>query len=439
MKRASVLLASVFLLAGAPYENETRDGEAFSRPITGLDETLARSFRAGGGLFRRAWVIGPSRDQEEVAGLGPLYNRLSCIACHVKNGRGAPPDPENGVARAMVVRLGVAGKDAHGGPLPHPAYGAQLNPDGVPGVPGEGRAIVSYEEFATTLADGATVSMRRPHLSFSNLGYGPLDATVKTSARNAPPVFGLGLLEAVGEEEILEYAKTRQGKANYVFDVESGEKRLGRFGLKANQPSLKQQIASAFAEDLGISNELYPATNCADPQTACKAAAQAATRIELKPSQLAETTDYIRLLAVPARRGADDPLVTQGETLFQSSGCAACHRETLHVGAFPAQPALNGVAIRPYTDLLLHDMGDGLADGREDYDAGPRDWRTPPLWGLGLAGKFGDGANFLHDGRAHSVTEAILWHGGEAQAAADAFRTLSEKQRDALLTFLNSL
>ena len=328
-----------------------------------------------------------------------------------------------------------------GGPLAHPIYGAQLNPDGIPGVPGEGRAIIDYEEFSVSLADGSIVSMRRPRLSFANLAYGPLEEALKTSVRNAPPVFGLGLLEAVPEKEILEYARTQAGRAkpNYVFDIASGEKRLGRFGLKANQPSLKQQIANAFAEDIGISNELYPAENCTAPQASCAAAARIEKRIELRSSQLAETIDYIRLLAVPARRYLDDPRVAEGDALFHAVGCASCHRDTLHVGAFPALPTLNDAAIHPYTDLLLHDMGDDLADGREDYDAGPHDWRTPPLWGLGLAGKNGDGVNYLHDGRARTVTEAILWHGGEAQSTANSFRTLSGRQRDALLTFLHSL
>ncbi|MGZ9115900.1 MAG: di-heme oxidoreductase family protein, partial [Methylocystis sp.] len=384
---------------------------AFIRPIEGLDGEHAASFRKGSGIFRQAWVIGPSQDHPDFVGLGPFYNRLSCIACHVKNGRGAAPDRENGVARTMAARLIVDGKDAHGGPRVH---------------------VVEYAEFDVALSDGATVRLRRPTLSFRNLAYGPLGPETKTSLRNAPPVFGLGLLESVTDAEIL----AGKGRPNFVFSVETGQRTLGRFGLKANQPNLKQQIANAFVEDIGITSSLFPAESCAPTRSECR---RGASTPELTDAQLDAVVNYIRALAPPARRNLDDPRVKDGEVLFHEIGCSNCHRDALHVADFSLQPALNGVEIHPYTDLLLHDMGDGLADGREDFEAGPRDWRTPPLWGLGLAGKGGDGADFLHDGRARTPAEAILWHGGEAQSSADAFRNLPEPQRDALLAFLNSL
>jgi len=451
VRRALALVCLLVLTGAAPYENAALDGEAFSRPIQGLNPAQSKSFRAGSGLFRQAWVIGPSLDHPDVVGLGPLYNRLSCIACHVKNGRGAAPDDAGGVARAMVLRLSkpgadagrIAGRDpsriAFGAPLPHPVYGAQLNPEGVPGVPGEGRAVLRYELFETKLADGTIVAMRRPRVAVEDLAYGPLEPETLTSLRNAPPVFGLGLLETVPEAEIVALAAQNGGRANYVFDIESAATKLGRFGLKANQPGLKQQIANAFAEDIGISSSLFPGENCTPAETACLDAAKGAPQVELTPAQLAEVLDYIRALAPPARRDLGDARVKRGEALFEASGCAACHRETLTLGPFAPLPALEGAQIHPYTDLLLHDMGDDLADGRGDFLAGPRDWRTAPLWGLGLAGKFGDAANFLHDGRARSIAEAILWHGGEAQAAADAFRKLGAPEREALLTFLDSL
>jgi CxxC motif-containing protein (DUF1111 family) len=439
MRQALALVCLLVLTGAAPYENAALDGEAFGRPMPGLDAAQSKSFRAGSGLFRQAWVIGPSLDHPDVVGLGPLYNRLSCIACHVKNGRGAAPDDAGGVARAMVLRLSKPGAAVRGGPLPHSVYGAQLNPEGVPGVPGEGRAVVSYEQFETRFSDGAAVAMRRPRLVLQDLAYGPLESETLTSLRNAPPVFGLGLLEAVPEAEIVALAAQNGGRANYVFDIESAATKLGRFGLKANQPSLEQQIANAFAEDIGISSSLFPRENCTPAETTCLDAAKGAPQVELTPAQLAEVLDYIRALAPPARRDPGDARVKQGEALFEASGCAACHRETLTLGPFALLPALEGAQIHPYTDLLLHDMGDDLADGRGDFLAGPRDWRTPPLWGLGLAGKFGDAANFLHDGRARSIAEAILWHGGEAQAAADAFRKLAGPERETLLTFLNSL
>lgn len=431
MKLLGVLLCAALLAGAGRYEANGPESEAFTQPIEGLDASHAASFRKGGGIFRQAWIIGPSQDHPDFVGLGPLYNRLSCIACHVKNGRGAAPDSENGVARTMAARLSVEGRDAHGGPRGHPQYGAQLNPEGVPGVAGEGQAVVEYAEFDVTLSDGETITLRRPKLSFRNLAYGALGPETKTSLRNAPPVFGLGLLESVGEAEIL----AGKGKPNFVFSIETGRQTLGRFGLKANQPSVKQQIAHAFAEDIGITSSLFPSQNCAPTQSACVGA----SKPELTDAQLDSVVAYIRALAPPARRDLDDPRVADGESLFRAIGCSNCHRDALHIADFPPQPALHGVEIHPYTDLLLHDMGDGLADGREDFEAGPRDWRTPPLWGLGLAGKGGDGANFLHDARARTPAEAILWHGGEAQSSADAFRNLPKTQRHALLAFLNSL
>ncbi len=432
MKRLGVLLCAAMLAGAARYEAQGPESEAFTQPIEGLDANHAASFSKGSGIFRQAWIIGPSQDHPDFVGLGPLYNRLSCIACHVKNGRGAAPDSENGVARTMAARLSVEGRDAHGGPRPHPNYGAQLNPEGVLGVAGEGQAVVDYAEFDVAFSDGERITLRRPTLSYRNLAYGPLGLETKTSLRNAPPVFGLGLLESVSDAEIF----AGRGRPNFVFNFETRRKSLGRFGLKANQPNLKQQIANAFMEDIGVTSSLFPAENCAATLGQCRSGA---SKPELADAQLDAVVTYISALAPPARRNLEDRPVKDGELLFRAIGCSECHRDTLHVAEFSLQPALNGVAIHPYTDLLLHDMGEGLADGREDFDSGPRDWRTPPLWGLGLAGKGGDGANFLHDGRARTPAEAILWHGGEAQSSADAFRSLPEPQRQALLAFLNSL
>lgn len=437
MKRATATLGafllSFLLLGAARYEATAPETEAFSQPLAGLEATQSAIFRRGSGLFRQAWLIGPSADHPDLVGLGPLYNRLSCIACHVKNGRGAAPDIENGVARHMVARLSVEGSDAHGGPRAHPLYGAQLNPEGVPGVAGEGQAIVAYHDSEASLPDGEHVVLHRPIVTFRRLAYGEIGEGTRVSLRNAPPVFGLGLLEAVPDAEIL----AGRGKPNYVWDIEANARTLGRFGLKANQPNLKQQIANAFAEDIGVTSSLFPRENCAPGQDACHAAASA--RFDLADAQLDAVANYIRWLAVPARRNVEDATVVAGETHFKAIGCAVCHRETLRIGSFPDLPELSGAEIHPYTDLLLHDMGDGLADGRADFDAGPRDWRTPPLWGIGLAGKGGDGASYLHDGRARTLVEAILWHGGEAQSAAAAFRQLPKQARDALIAFLNSL
>ena len=265
MKRLGVLLCAAMLAGAGRYEANGPESEAFTQPIEGLDANHAASFRRGSGISGRPGSSGLHRIIPDFVGLGPLYNRLSCIACHVKNGRGAAPDSENGVARTMAARLSVEGRDSHGGPRAHPHYGAQLNSEGVPGVAGEGQAVVEYAEFDVTLSDGETTTLRRPKLSFRNLAYGALGPETKTSLRNAPPVFGLGLLEFVSDAEIL----AGKGKPNFVFSVETGQKSLGRFGLKANQPNLRQQIANAFADDIGVTSSLFPLENCAPTQSAC--------------------------------------------------------------------------------------------------------------------------------------------------------------------------
>lgn len=443
IRRVIVIGTALAMTIGSPAAIAQAGRDAFTQPTAGLSGAERVTFRTGQNLFHQAWLVAPSHEQPDVDGLGPLHNRLSCIACHVGNGRGEPPRGAPDVMRSMVVRLSVPGRDTHGGPQPHPIYGDQLNPDGIPSVPGEGKAILVWHDFVETLADGTRVSMRRPELRFRDLAYGPLGDDVLTSVRIAPPVFGVGLLEAVPEAEILRRAVTRdgdgngiRGRANRVWDIVSGTQVVGRFGWKANQAGLRQQVASAFRDDLGITSSIRPDENCMPPQAACRAAASGG-QPELSDSQLDAVMLYLRALAPPRRRNIDDARVRRGEALFAAIGCAACHVPTLPV---VAGKGFAGVTeIHPYTDLLLHDMGDGLADRRPDFVAGPRDWRTPPLWGLGLTAIVGDQESYLHDGRARSVTEAILWHGGEAQGAADAFRALTTAERNALLTFLNSL
>ncbi|MHA6195599.1 di-heme oxidoreductase family protein [Pseudomonas wadenswilerensis] len=421
----------LFLALAVVSANASADREAFSRPLPGLDdEAQLERFFKGRGLFRQAWVIAPSRD-EAVDGLGPLYNRITCIACHPKNGRGQAPADEDAPMRTMLVRLSLPGQDTHGGPRPHPAYGDQLNELGIPGVRGEGRARIRWEERSVELAGGEAVSLRQPQLSFSELGYGPL-GDVLTSARVGTPAFGLGLLEAVDAIELQRMADEPKadgvrGRANQVWSVERQRLEPGRFGLKANQPDLMQQIASALHGDLGITSPLYPRENCAPQQRDCQKALSGG-QPEVDGMQLMELHFYLSQLAPPARRDRDK--VVRGEALFASAGCVACHRPRLQAGA---------QVIEPYTDLLLHDMGDGLADGRDDFLATGKEWRTPPLWGVGLIERINPGAGYLHDGRARTLAEAVVWHGGEAQVARDRFVAMPQGDREALLHFLQSL
>ena len=435
---------------------EDASREAYSRPFPGLSEGELQRFRSGRGLFRQAWVVAPSRDAH-IDGLGPLYNRLTCIGCHPNNGRGrAPAGPEERM-QSMLLRLSVPGRDAHSGPRPHPAYGEQFNEEAIAGVAAEGRAVIDWEvveivrvgerpEAGSEPVEPEYVELRRPRLSFRDLGYGPM-GDFMVSLRVGPAMHGLGLLDAVSPATLAALAAEPKpdgvrGRVNHVYHLGRGEAATGRFGLKANVADLRTQIASAMLGDLGMSSSLFPEQNCALVQTACRAAPDGG-QPELSDAQLDDLEFYFAHLAVPARRTPDAPQVLQGEAEFARSGCALCHRPSLRTGTHPRFVRLSDKEIAPYTDLLVHDMGHGLADDRPDFEAGGRDWRTPPLWGIGLLERvngYRDGHNgLLHDGRARSFAEAILWHGGEAQAARDRYARLSRVERDALHAFLRSL
>ena len=395
-------------------------------------------FEQGSQLFRQRWVVAPSA--LGLWGRGPLSNAEVCTDCHANNGRGRPPQAPDEPLRSMLLRLSVGGEV----PAPHPVYGGQLQHQGVLGrVPGEGEAYLTWVESAVVLSEGEVISLRRPEIRLAELNYGPIEASTRRSPRLAPAVFGLGLLEAVPESQLLEVAQAQrargvEGRINRVPELASGRALPGRFGLKANQPSLRQQIAAAAHAELGLTSVLFPEENCTAAQRECRAFPRGATP-ELSTAQLDALEFYLRLLAAPARRNVDDDSVQQGERLFARAGCNACHVPALRTGTTAALPQLAERTIHPYTDLLLHDLGAALADGRPDFAAGPRDWRTPALWGLGLSAAVNGNAFLLHDGRARSVAEAILWHGGQATEARDAYRAMSRAERAALNAFVDSL
>jgi len=332
-----------------------------------------------------------------------------------------------------------------GSPAPDPSYGGQLNPDAILGVPPEGRATVTYTEIPGTYGDGEAFSLRAPTYELTDLAFGPLDPSVQISPRAAPFLVGLGLLAAIDEADILARADPDDGdgdgisgRPNWVWDLREQRTVLGRFGWKANQPTLEQQIAGAFLGDIGLTSPLFPDQNCTAVQTECLEAPDGGDP-EVDQLKIDEVTFYTRYLAVPARRDVDDPIVQRGEALFTAVGCAACHTPALTTGTVEDAPALSQQRIHPYTDLLVHDLGDALADGRPDFTASGHEWRTAPLWGLGLIQTVNRHMLLLHDGRARGVAEAILWHGGEAGAARESFRTLSAADRAALVRFLESL
>ncbi len=429
--------------------------QAFLMPIATLNKEQGETHAKGKEQFNEAWVFAP---EPGVWGLGPTFNEDRCAHCHVNNGRARAPANGKPVEQGMLVRLSVAGEGEHGGPKPHPSYGDQLQNRGMPGrVPAEGEAIVTYKEREVTLAGGEKASLRAPSIEFRDLQFGELGEQTRVSLRAAQQVVGLGLLEAVPEEAILTLAKEQEkqglvrGKPNYVWDVETEKTVLGRFGWKANQPNLRQQTAAAFLGDIGATTYLFHEENCPNVQTACLDVPSASKcggqggctgntfRPEVVPSRLSNIAFYLQTLAVPARRGAGDAEVKRGEALFAQAHCAACHVPELKTGPKPAVAAAANLTIHPYTDLLLHDLGEELADHRPDFKADGRQWRTAPLWGVGLIAKVSGHSDLLHDGRARNVVEAILWHGGEAEKSREAFRQMEKADRAALVKFVESL
>jgi CxxC motif-containing protein (DUF1111 family) len=341
----------------------------------------------------------------------------------------------------MIVRLSV--RTAEGGIEPHPVYGDQFHDQAIPGVPAEGRVWIEWEEMRGEYPDGTTYALRRPRIEFRELAYGPI-GEVLISPRVAPAMIGLGLLEAVPDAELLAASDPDDadgdgisGRANYVWDAASVTRRLGRFGWKANVASLRAQITGAAAGDLGLTSTLAPQDACTAEQTACLAATSGGDP-EISPTFVDKLLLYTQTLAVPMRRDTNVAEVRRGEELFETLGCVACHKTTSTTGLHDIA-SLSQQTIHPYTDLLLHDLGDGLADGRPDGEANGREWRTPPLWGIGLVRQVNSHTRFLHDGRARNLEEAVLWHGGEAHRSRAAFMQLEARERAALLRFLASL
>jgi len=416
--------------------------QAYGNSIRKLSDEQAGQFSLGHSVFSRAWVTAPATT-DNLDGLGPLFNARACATCHSKDGRSAPFN-STGALLGMLFRLSIPGAGQHGGPNPDPVYGDQLRPFGILGVPGDGTPHVSYEEQPGSYGDGQAFSLQIPSYSIDGWNYGEPADGLMISPRTGPSVIGLGLLEAVTEDEIWENvhppdADGVHGVPNYVWDAEQQAEVLGRFGWKANQPSTLQQTAGAFVGDIGITSSMFRNGTCTSTMTACNAATSGADPdFELSDQSWRSVGFYMRSLAVPARRAVDDQVALQGELLFTKFGCASCHRTTLHTGPADAD-ALANQTIHPYTDLLLHDMGPELADNRPDYQASGSQWRTPPLWGLGLLQKVNQHSFMLHDARARGFAEAILWHGGEGATARENFRLAAASERDALLKFLESL
>ena len=408
MSRSSALAAAAAFVVGLGLP-----------PADALDEAIGRA------MFRRAWVPAPSATRSD-DGLGPLFDARSCAACHPGGDRPVVSLDHEGAAtaRGLVVRL--AGADG----APDPVYGRQMQREAVTGVPVEATITV-----ARTRQRVGGRALTRPLPRLADLGYGGLAPATRVSLRLAPPLFGLAAIEDVPEEAIRAVAAKQaaaggevRGRVSEILD-DAGTPRVGRFGFKAQQIDLGRQTAEAFSTDMGLSSPWKPAAegDCRTAQGACLAAPQGAPDRagphEIDAAIVAAIVDHLRALPVPTSptRGA----TKHGEELFAAVGCAACHGSELG-----GRPALR-------TDLLLHDLGEGLSSGSGEGSAGPRDWRTAPLAGLGHAAA--RGAGLLHDGRARTLEAAILWHDGEAAGARRRFAALPNADRRALLAFLASL
>ena len=427
----------------------------FDSHYAGLTKKQLRKFVKGHEFFNELWVLAPAPG---VWGLGPTFNEANCAGCHPRNSRAKAANDGSVIEKGMLVKLGVLSGEDLGKVIPHPAYGGQLqNRAAENRVPSEGHATVEYEDKIYTYPDGMNVVLRKPKISFNQMNFGPVGSEAVSSLRIAPQVIGLGLLEWVPVDAILKIAEQQEkmgvsGKAHFVQNLETETLALGRFGWKATQPNIKQQVATAFHTDIGATTFFFPEKNCPEVQVGCRSLPSAAKcggqggctgnnfRPEVLPSRLKSLTLYLQTLNIPSRRLDNKEEVLRGESIFNEVGCSSCHIPALKTGDVKEFPQFSHMTFHPFTDLLLHDLGEDLADGHTEGDATAAEWRTPPLWGIGLLNMVTAGnVGLLHDGRARNVEEAILWHGGEAEKSRIGFTMLEKFDRDALVSFVNSL
>ncbi len=414
---------------------------AFGHAAPNISDDKQMQFVTGNAFFKRNWVTAPS-STADLDGLGALFNSKSCSSCHFLDGKGEPGF-EKGQSSALLFRLSVETED--GQIIPEPNYGNQFNHLSIIGVKQEGDVDITYQELLGTYPDGENYTLRKPNYSFTALNYGEMHKNVMVSPRVAPHIIGLGLLEAISEEDILALADPEDenkdgvsGRPNYVLNVITDSIQLGRFGWKANEPNVKQQVAAAFQGDMGLSSSLFGDEN-ETPFQKRFIKAENGGNPEISDDILQRVTLYSQVLAVPKRREAESENNITGEQLFADMGCSACHTPSFVTAEHSNIPEFNDQTIYPYTDLLVHDMGEALADNRPDGQATGVEWRTPPLWGIGLVKTVNGHTTLLHDGRARNVEEAILWHGGEAESSKNKFKKLSKAERDNLIGFVNSL
>lgn len=413
-----------------------QSSRAYTHEFFGMKEYDEYMHELGDGAFEQIFVTAPAPVN---SGLGPAFNNVSCISCHHLDGSGVPSTGLD--ESALLMRISRPGTDEHGGPLPVPGYGSQLQDKAIFSKVPECRVNISYTYQTYFFPDGESYELRSPDYTLTDL-YIPINGSYMLSPRLAPPIFGLGLLEAIDEAYIIANADVNDansdgisGKANYVWDPLKKKNMLGRFGLKANTATLRTQVAAAYNNDIGVTSYVFPIETVSGQMHMDGLNDD----YELADSLIEAVRFYVQSLAVPARRNIDDAEVKRGKEIFNNAKCAACHIPVMHTAANMTFPSVSNQRIYPYTDMLVHDMGELLADNRPDFLADGHEWRTPPLWGIGLRQTVNYPAYYMHDGRARTLTEAIMWHGGEAKQSADVVKQLSTADRKALLKFLNSL
>lgn len=455
IKRKQVcFLATVAFLATGCKDNDIKESidsgkyftsnaskKAFAKPMSAMSSEEETLFYVGRSFFKTPWVEAPSATTAR-DGLGPLFSANTCRNCHPNNGAGVALSKDGSMSRSLLLRL--SHKTSTNQTLlktvgfePDSTYGAQLSRNGNQKVVKEGTATVTYESIKGTYPDGERYELRSPSYDIKDLGYGALDKETIIAARIGSALIGLGQLELISEKDILVHEDAEDmdgngisGKANYAFDPETNTTKLGRFTWKASATTVKHQSAAAAHNDMGLSNPLFPQHNCTQKQKACLESVVPSGYVhDLPEHRLEAITYYVSNLAIPKQREVGEH--RDGEKLFESLNCTACH--------VPSYKTASGITISPYSDLLLHDMGAGLADGRSEFLATGSEWRTAPLWGIGLYATVSGEANYLHDGRARSIEEAILWHGGEAQKSKAEFMALSKIDRNKVLMFLKSI
>ncbi|MBO1254268.1 c-type cytochrome [Alteromonas sp. 5E99-2] len=470
MKRKGVIWACLILCIVAcgetkhapPFdESELKPGgEMTSKRVSkrtfvnageGIPSMAELNFWTGFSLFRDPWVTAPSTTKDR-DGLGPLFNTRSCISCHLDGARGNAENEGIVLPSALIIRLNPF-EDRN---LVDPVYGGQFQPRAIPlqhaswgaKLLGEGKLKLSYSEIEGAYADGEKYSLRKPSYELVELNYGELHKGIGISPRFAPVIYGAGLIDAIDESDFIALEDVNDednngisAKYNRVQDAQTGETRIGRFGLKGLHSTLRQQVAGAFKNDIGINNTIFPGDVCTETQVACEKASEFGGQKgpEIPDKLLDLVMDFSRWIGVPPARQLTEGVAQDGRELFFKSGCVNCHTPSFTTSQDYADPYLSGQKIYPYSDFALHDMGEGLADNTLENDANGNEWRTPPLWGLGLQINYRSSATFLHDGRANTLSEAILWHGGEGEQSKQAFINMNKHDRDALVVFLKSI